>query len=63
MTGTDDNACQPHGNSLIIAGKVPGAWLVKIQNEGHAVIDQYPDEINKILQTFLSTTTTTTIQP
>jgi hypothetical protein len=28
------------------------------------VMDQYPDEINKILQTFLSTTTTaTTAQP
>jgi pimeloyl-ACP methyl ester carboxylesterase len=59
ITGTDDNAYQPHGNSLIIAGKIPGAWLVQIENAGHAVMDQYPDEINKILQTFLSTTTTT----
>ena len=37
------------------------------QNAGHAVMDQYPDEIGKILQTFLSTTnttaTTTTAQP
>ena len=60
ITGTDDNQYQPHGNSLIIAGKIPGAWLVQIENAGHAVMDQYPDEINKILQTFLSTTTTTT---
>ena len=63
ITGTDDNDYQPHGNSLIIAGKVPGAWLVQIENAGHAVMDQYPDEINKILQTFLSTTTATTAQP
>ncbi len=63
ITGTDDNQYQPHENSLIIAGKVPGAWLVQIENAGHAVMDQYPDEINKILQTFLSTTTTTTPQP
>ena len=65
ITGTDDNAYQPHGNSLIIAGKVPGAWLVQIENAGHAVMDQYPDEIGKILQTFLSTTTTAaaTAQP
>ena len=60
ITGTYDNAYQPHGNSLIIAGKVPGAWLVQIENAGHAVMDQYPDEIGKILQTFLSTTNTTT---
>jgi pimeloyl-ACP methyl ester carboxylesterase len=62
ITGTDDDRYQPHGNSLIIAGKIPGAWLVQIENAGHAVVDQYPDEINKILQTFLSTTTTTTAQ-
>jgi pimeloyl-ACP methyl ester carboxylesterase len=62
ITGTDDNAYQPHGNSLVIAGKIPGAWLVQIENAGHAVMDQYPDEINKILRTFLSITTTTTVQ-
>jgi pimeloyl-ACP methyl ester carboxylesterase len=56
ITGTDDNDYQPHGNSLIIAGKIPGAWLIQIENAGHAVMSQYPDEINKILQTFLSTT-------
>jgi pimeloyl-ACP methyl ester carboxylesterase len=65
IVGTDDNAYVPHENSLVIAGKVPGAWLVQIENAGHAVMDQYPDEINKILQTFLSTTNTTTtaLQP
>jgi pimeloyl-ACP methyl ester carboxylesterase len=60
ITGTDDNDYVPHENSLVIAGKVPGAWLVQIENAGHAVMDQYPDEIGKILQTFLSTTNTTT---
>jgi pimeloyl-ACP methyl ester carboxylesterase len=63
ITGTDDNDYEPHENSLVIAGKVPGAWLVQIENAGHAVMDQYPDEIGKILQTFLSTTTATTAQP
>ena len=52
ITGTDDNAYQPHANSLIIAGKIPGAWLIQIKDAGHAVISQYPDEINKILHTF-----------
>jgi pimeloyl-ACP methyl ester carboxylesterase len=56
ITGTHDNEYQPHENSLIIAGKIPGAWLIQIENASHAVMDQYPDEINKILQTFLSTT-------
>jgi pimeloyl-ACP methyl ester carboxylesterase len=56
ITGTDDNDYQSHRNSLIIAGKIPVAWLIQIENAGHAVMPQYPDEINKILQTFLSIT-------
>src|ERR687898_2156792 len=56
ITGTDDNAYMPHANALVIAWKIPGAWLVQIKDAGHAVMDQYPDEISKILQTFLSTT-------
>ena len=56
ITGTDDNMYQPHVNSLKIAEKIPGVWLVHIKNPGHAVPDQYPDEIAKILNTFLSTT-------
>ena len=59
ITGTDDNAYQPHVNSLKIAEKIPGAWLVQIKNAGHAVMDQYPEEIGKILNTFLSTTAQT----
>src|SRR5215217_2409809 len=60
ITGTDDIYYQPHENSLILAEKIPGAWLVQIENAAHAVMDQYPDEIGKISQTFLSTTNTTT---
>jgi pimeloyl-ACP methyl ester carboxylesterase len=59
ITGTDD-VNVPTQNSLIIAGKIPASWLIQIKDAGHAVLGQYPDEINKILQTFLSTTTTTT---
>jgi pimeloyl-ACP methyl ester carboxylesterase len=46
----------PHANALVIASKVPGAWLVQIKDAGHAVMNQYPAEISKILNTFLSTT-------
>jgi pimeloyl-ACP methyl ester carboxylesterase len=56
ITGTDDNNV-PSANSLIIAGKIPGAWLVQIQDAGHALFVQYPDKVNKVLQTFLLTTT------
>jgi pimeloyl-ACP methyl ester carboxylesterase len=56
ITGTDDDNYMPHANALVIAGKIPGAWLVQIKDAGHAVMDQYPAEISKILNTFLSTT-------
>jgi pimeloyl-ACP methyl ester carboxylesterase len=56
ITGTDDNFYMPHANALVIAGKIPGAWLVQIKDAGHAVMDQYPVEISKISNTFLSTT-------
>jgi pimeloyl-ACP methyl ester carboxylesterase len=54
MTGTDDNYYMPHENALVIAGEVPGSWLVQIKDAGHAVVDQYPDAVGMILQTFLS---------
>ncbi len=56
ITGTDDNDYMPHGNALILASKIPGAWLVQMKDAGHAVMNQYPAEIGKILNTFLSTT-------
>jgi pimeloyl-ACP methyl ester carboxylesterase len=59
ITGTDDNMYMPHVNSLKIVEKIPGAWLIQIKNAGHAVMDQYPEEIGKILNTFLSTTAQT----
>ncbi len=55
ITGTDDNNYQPHVNSLKIVEKIPGAWLVQIKDAGHAIMDQYPEEIGKIVNTFLST--------
>jgi pimeloyl-ACP methyl ester carboxylesterase len=56
ITGTDDNFYQPHVNSLKIVEKIPGAWLVQIKDASHGVVNQYPVEIAKILNTFLSTT-------
>jgi pimeloyl-ACP methyl ester carboxylesterase len=56
ITGTDDNLLVPHENSLVIAGKIPGAWLVQIKDAGHGVMVQYPEENGKIVNTFLSMT-------
>jgi pimeloyl-ACP methyl ester carboxylesterase len=56
IAGTDDVV--PVANSLVIAAKVPGAWLVQIKDAGHDLMFQYPDKFNKVSQTFLSTTTT-----
>jgi pimeloyl-ACP methyl ester carboxylesterase len=56
ITGTDDTSV-PTQNSLIIAEKIPGAWLIQIKDAGHQLPGQYPDKVNRVLQTFLSTTT------
>src|SRR5215831_16773769 len=56
ITGTDDDVAIQPANSLIIAGKIPGAWLVHIKDAGHQLMSQYPNKFNKVLQTFLSTT-------
>ena len=55
ITGKEDNYLVPPGNSLILAEKIPGAWLVQMKNAGHEITTQYPAEIRKILNTFLST--------
>ncbi len=52
ITGTDDDIYQPYVNSLKIVEKIPGAWLVQIKDAGHAVMNQYPDEISKILRAY-----------
>ena len=58
ITGTEDVAV-PAANSLIIAQKIPGSWLVQIKGAGHGLMYQYPDKLSKVLQTFLSLTNTT----
>jgi predicted dienelactone hydrolase len=57
VAGTEDVAV-PANNSLIIAQKIPGAWLVQIKEAGHGLMYQYPEQLSTVLQTFLTTTTT-----
>ncbi len=56
IVGTDDVFTLP-ANSLLITERIPGAWLVQIKGAGHGLMYQYPEQFNKVLQTFLSTTT------
>ena len=40
-------------NSLMLAEKIPGAWLVQIKGGGHGVMYQYPEKLSRIVLTFL----------
>ncbi len=54
IVGTND-VYTPAANSLMIASKIPGAWLVQIRDAGHGLMYQYPDEFSRIVSTFLQT--------
>ena len=56
ISGTNDTSI-PTANSLVIATKIPDAWLVHIKDATHNLMSEYPDNFNKVLQTFLSATT------
>jgi pimeloyl-ACP methyl ester carboxylesterase len=52
VAGTED-ITSPPANSMMIAEKIPGAWLVQIKGGGHGLMFQYPDKLVNILNTFL----------
>jgi pimeloyl-ACP methyl ester carboxylesterase len=54
ITGTEDVSV-PAANSLIIAEKILGSWLVQIKG-GHGLMYQYPEQFSKIVKTFLENT-------
>jgi pimeloyl-ACP methyl ester carboxylesterase len=56
-TGVCDELTKVSSPTLIITGTQCGAWLVQIKDAGHALFVQYPDRVNRVLQTFLSATT------
>lgn len=55
IIGTQDITVPP-ANSLMIAEKIPGAWLVQIKGGGHGLMFQYPQQSTAVLETFLSVT-------
>ena len=55
ITGTEDVAI-PSSNSLILAEKIQGSWLVQIREAGHGLMYQFPEKFTRILETFLEET-------
>jgi pimeloyl-ACP methyl ester carboxylesterase len=52
IVGSDDLFTQA-SNSLILAQRISGSWLVQIGNAGHGLMYQYPDAFNRLILTFL----------
>jgi pimeloyl-ACP methyl ester carboxylesterase len=53
VTGTEDILTPPQ-NSLIITGRIPGAWLVQFKGAGHGLMYQYPDRFAAVVLDFLA---------
>lgn len=52
VTGTEDILTPPQ-NSLLITGRIPGAWLVQFKGAGHGLMYQYPDRFSTVVLDFL----------
>jgi pimeloyl-ACP methyl ester carboxylesterase len=50
IVGTDDAPLQ---DSLMVASRIPGSWVVQTRDAGHGLMYQYPSEFNRALLTFL----------
>jgi pimeloyl-ACP methyl ester carboxylesterase len=55
ITGSQD-ITSPPANSIRLAEKIPGAWLVQIEGGGHGVMFQYPEKFARVVETFLEVT-------
>lgn len=55
ITGTQD-ITSPPANSIRLAEKIPGAWLVQIEGGGHGVMFQYPEKFAEVVETFMEVT-------
>ncbi|MBN2169540.1 MAG: alpha/beta hydrolase [Actinobacteria bacterium] len=52
LTGTDDVVIRPE-NSMIIANRLKGCWLVQLEGAGHGILIQYPEKCARIIGEFL----------
>lgn len=53
VAGTED-ITSPPANSVMMAERIPGAWLVQIRGGGHGLMFQFPNEFSEIVETFFS---------
>ncbi len=53
ITGAED-IITPPANSLQMAGRIPGAWLIQLQDGGHGAQYQYPALMAQLIWDFLS---------
>jgi pimeloyl-ACP methyl ester carboxylesterase len=53
LVGTDDVITVPE-NSMLMASKIPGSWLIQMEGGGHAVMMQYPEKFSNLIDVFLS---------
>lgn len=44
----------PTENSVKVAGRIPGAWLVQLKGAGHGAMYQYPDTFAQLVLDFLA---------
>lgn len=52
ITGTDD-IITPPDNSMIMAKRIPGSWLARLEGGGHGVMYQRPRDMARIIRAFL----------
>ena len=53
VTGTDDVIVPPQ-NAIMLADRIPNAWLIQIKGGGHGLMYQYPEKLIDIADLFLS---------
>lgn len=53
LTGTDDIVIKPE-NSMILAKRLPGCWLIQLEGAGHGILIQYPEKSARVINEFLS---------
>jgi len=56
VTGTEDIVI-PASNALKLVNAIPGAWLARFPDSGHAFIAQYPRELADLINSFLALST------
>lgn len=52
VAGMEDIVIPPE-NSRILANRINGSWLVRLENAGHGMVLQYPDKLARIVADFI----------